>query len=230
LEAVARPGPLACRRILVVDDQAQVRNVLMRALCLAGASVREAPDGHSALQAIEAEIPELILLDLAMPLMDGWGVIAALQASARTASIPVILETSSDDLANLRRAQHLGVAGFISKPFRLGDVVESCRRVLDSQPPPQKAPWVRPGPSAVVLSSVEGEPVARGVILGEEEEGVRVDLERRLTPKRVLRFSLDGLPGTRLARVRWVKVAGERFHHGLSFLPPPDPDPTPDDF
>jgi CheY-like chemotaxis protein len=217
LEA-ARSGPLASRRILVVDDQASVRDVLGRVLAEAGASVRAAADGDSALRAIKAEVPELILLDLAMPVMDGWQVIKALQTSEGTASVPVILETSSDDLMSFRRAQRLGAAAFISKPFRLNDVIETCRRVLEGDRPLRGRSWAGPEASRVELASLEGEILSRGVVLEMDPRETHLDLVRPLALHLVVRLFVDTFEGSRLARVQWVRATGNRYHHGLAFV------------
>jgi CheY-like chemotaxis protein len=217
VEAALPSSPLLSRRILIVDDQASVRDVLGRVLADAGASVREAEDGTSALQAVRVEIPELILLDLAMPIMDGWEVIAALRGSAGTASIPVILETSSDDLASFLRAQRAGAAAFISKPFRLNDVVETCRRVLEGDRPLSGKVSPASQASGVRLRDPQGELLSEGFLLEIEDSGAHVDLERPLPPQLRANLFLDGFEGSRAARIEWVRPSGNRYHHGLSF-------------
>ena len=101
-----QPGrrPLASHTVLIVDDQAPIRNLLTMALSEAGAVVATADDGRTALQQVRARPPELILLDLAMPDVDGWHVLEGLQADPSTARIPVVLQTSSEDLASYARA------------------------------------------------------------------------------------------------------------------------------
>src|SRR5687768_13114905 len=90
-------GPLSGRRILVVDDQPSILDILQEVLRDAGADVDVAVDGPGALRLLQTRLPDLILLDLAMPGMDGWRVLDALQASPQTAGIPVALETSAED-------------------------------------------------------------------------------------------------------------------------------------
>src|SRR5947207_2146998 len=144
------PSPLAARRILVVDDQESIREVLETALRDAGADVLTAGDGASAVRVAQSERPELILLDLAMPGMSGWQVLEALHGSAATAGIPVILQTSSGDFPSFEEARRQGVAAFISKPFRLGDVVETCRRTLHGARPFQGREAGETGPTPTV--------------------------------------------------------------------------------
>ena len=85
----AGAGPLGRRHILIVDDQPSILGLLEVALSQAGAEVRSTADGPEALATLESALPDLILLDLAMPAMDGWQVIDRLMASASTAAIPV---------------------------------------------------------------------------------------------------------------------------------------------
>src|ERR1700730_2369999 len=90
-------APLAAKRILIVDDQDSIRSVLRTALTEAGAEVLDAGGGAAGVEMATRQIPDLILLDIAMPGMNGWQVLEALRSVAETASIPVVLETSSGD-------------------------------------------------------------------------------------------------------------------------------------
>ena len=133
-----------------MDDQAAIRRLLETGLGDAGAEV----SGHGRrgrirplLESIE---PELILLDLSMPGVTGWDVLESLRASGRRDGVPVILQTSADDFDSFDRARRLGVAAFISKPFRLGEVIETCRRVLAAR---CRSRAGRPGAAASPWSS-----------------------------------------------------------------------------
>jgi CheY-like chemotaxis protein len=97
--------------------------------------VSEAEDGEQALELARSETPDLILLDLMMPRLDGWTVAQELATDERTSRIPVIFLTARATTADRRRAEDLGVLGYILKPFdpvRLGplvaDVVARCER------------------------------------------------------------------------------------------------------
>src|SRR5262249_44233368 len=102
-------APLASCRVLVVDDQASIRSVLRAALADAGAEVEEAESGEAALQAVKAHAPQLVLLDLAMPGMNGWQVLEKLRSAPETAALPVILETSSGDFPSYEQARRHAV-------------------------------------------------------------------------------------------------------------------------
>jgi CheY-like chemotaxis protein len=209
--------PLQGRRILIVDDQAAIRGVLEVALSDAGADVHTAPDGLSALELVALSPPELVLLDLAMPGMSGWQVLEKLQASARTASIPVIVQTSAEDYDSFDRAKKLRVAAFVSKPFRLAEVIETSRRVLEGARPLQG----RLEPPAVVpeveVRDATDAQVGVGTLIDRTPGGAQVDLDRPLTvgQKVTLVIKERGKVQPRAALVRWVTKVENRFHHGL---------------
>ena len=211
--------PLARRRILVVDDQASIRGVLEVALSEAGADVRTAPDGAAGIEMVRLNHPELILLDLAMPGMTGWQVLEALQGSPKTSSIPVVLQTSAEDYSSFDRARKLKVAAFLSKPFRLSEVIETCRRILEGARPLQGRQEPGAATPPVQMRDAEDNLVALGWLLGIDQRGAQVDLEVALAVGRQLTLVMqDGAKlTTRPAEVRWVNAVGGRFHHGLVF-------------
>jgi CheY-like chemotaxis protein len=212
------PSPLAARRILVVDDQPSIRGVLEVALREAGAEVLSAADGPSALFLAESSAPDLILLDLSMPGMDGWQVIDALNASTRTLSIPVVLETSASDYASFDRARRQRLAAFISKPFRLGEVIETCRRILDGARPLLGRPERAGEPPKVRVEDGDGNVVAVGRLLDVAGRGAQVELESPLALARRIRLVYTTSAGevSRAAEVRWITSAGNGYLHGLA--------------
>jgi CheY-like chemotaxis protein len=210
--------PLAASRILIVDDQPSIRGVLQVALEEAGADVWTAGDGPSALVILESALPDLILLDLVMPGMDGWEVLKALKASARTARLPVVLETSVHDYASYTNARREGVAAFLSKPFRLNEVIETCRRILDGARPLQGKLLVESAAPEIQLRDAGGNLIGLGHLLDLAPRGAQVDLERPLAPAQSVTLVLSESGGTRTltGEVRWVRKVGERFHHGFA--------------
>ncbi|HET7293669.1 MAG TPA: response regulator [Vicinamibacteria bacterium] len=213
------PPPLASRRILIVDDQPSIRGVLQVALEEAGADVWTAGDGPSALLLLESSVPDVILLDLEMPNMDGWAVIEALRAAPRTAHIPVVLVTGTKDYRSFTRARGLGIAAFVSKPFRLNEVVETGRRILDGARPLQgRVEREAEGPAVQVREST-GALVGIGKLLDLDARGAQVDFERPLATGQLvtLLFAESGGSEARQAEVRWVRKVGEGFHHGFRF-------------
>ena len=213
-----RPQALASRRILVVDDQAAIRRLLQTGLTDAGAEVWTAPEGGSALSMLEEVQPELILLDLSMPGVTGWDVLESLRASGRHVDVPVILQTSADDFDSFERARSLGVAAFVSKPFRLGEVVETCRRVLEGAVPLTGRAAPGGGLPLVQLRDPAGTLLSTGRLLDLAPRGAQVDIDRPLTPGQqvILMVQVPEGPIECPAEVRWVTQAGGGFQHGLA--------------
>lgn len=215
--ALRNDRPLAGNRILVVDDQPSIRGVLERALSEAGADVWTMPDGPSALRSVEHSLPDLILLDLVMPQMDGWAVIAALAAAHRTARVPVILETSAQDFSCFDRAKRQGVAAFISKPFRLSEVIETCRRVLEGARPLQgRSARTEAGPP-VQVRHPEGDMITLGRLLDLGPDGAQIETEEPLALAQAVSLVYRDGGGTVTvpARVRWMTRVGDYYHQGL---------------
>jgi len=213
------PPPLASRRILIVDDQASIRSVLRAALAEAGAQVLEAEGGEAALQSAKTHAPELILLDLAMPGMNGWQMLEALRAAPETATIPVILQTSSGDFPSYEQARRHAVAAFISKPFRLADVVETCRRTLGGARPLLGRSQDEPPPASVQVRDTQGRLLAVGTLVDADAGGAQIELDSALGQGQQIALTVLGAAGPERheAEVRWVSQSERRFVHGLRF-------------
>jgi excisionase family DNA binding protein len=117
-------GPL----VLVVDDDARLREYMRANLELAGYAVAEAEDGEQALRAIEHQAPDLVLLDLVMPGVDGWQLLRQLQE--RHGSIPVIMFSGKvDERAAAEAAEH-GAHGFLGKPFDPEELLARAKQLV----------------------------------------------------------------------------------------------------
>ncbi|HEX3916774.1 MAG TPA: response regulator [Caulobacteraceae bacterium] len=104
-------------RLLFVDDDPILREFAVVNLTTEQAEVETAPDGEAALAQIEARAPDLILLDLEMPKLDGFEVLRRLRRDPRFASIPVIVVTGREDLVAVDRAFEAGATSFVVKPL-----------------------------------------------------------------------------------------------------------------
>jgi CheY-like chemotaxis protein len=115
--------------ILIVDDYADNRELLRLMLEGLGHKVSEAEDGRAGLETARAEIPDLILIDLSMPKLDGWGLLRELREDARTRHVPCVAVTAS---AGGERDSTLakGFDGYLPKPFRRSELVETVERLL----------------------------------------------------------------------------------------------------
>ena len=122
--------------MLVIDDEPAVRDIVQRFLTREGYRVETAASGEEGLRLARAAAPDVITLDVLMPGMDGWAVLAALKADPRLADVPVIMLTIVEE-RNLGYA--LGAAEYLVKPLDRDRLVEVIRR------PPARAPNPRGG-------------------------------------------------------------------------------------
>ena len=116
--------------ILVVDDTPANLQVLAAMLKERGYTVRPVTSGKQALRAAEAEPPDLVLLDIKMPEMNGYEVCAALKANPRLAEIPILFVSALDETENKTRAFRAGGVDYITKPFQFEEVEARVRTHL----------------------------------------------------------------------------------------------------
>ena len=117
-------GPL----VLVVDDDARLREFMRINLTMEGYSVREAASAEEALAAIEDTAPELVLLDVVMPGVDGWQMLQRMQE--RHGSIPVIMFSGKVDETSAGEAEERGARGFVGKPFDPQQLIERAKQLV----------------------------------------------------------------------------------------------------
>jgi two-component system alkaline phosphatase synthesis response regulator PhoP len=103
--------------VLIVDDETAIRLLCRINLSLAGMEVLEAEDGAAALAAARRERPDLILLDVMLPDLDGWEVARALARDEATSEIPVVFLTARADRVDRVRGYEIGAVGYVIKPF-----------------------------------------------------------------------------------------------------------------
>jgi two-component system phosphate regulon response regulator PhoB len=104
--------------VLLVEDEEQLRRVMKDLLEREGYTVAEAGDGVQALDQVDRFAPDIIILDLNLPGMDGYGVLAQLRSRPATRGIPIVVLTAKGDEDNEVRVFELGADDFITKPFR----------------------------------------------------------------------------------------------------------------
>lgn len=118
-------------RILVVDDQITNRDVLIQLLSQAGFVVRGAVDGADGVAQFQAWRPDLILMDLMMPGMDGYDALGQIRGSDAGRSLPVVAVSAKAMAEEQREALDSGFDGFLAKPVRIGEVFEEIRRLTN---------------------------------------------------------------------------------------------------
>jgi CheY-like chemotaxis protein len=120
--------------VLIVEDEPDLRQMYAQQLVLCGFDVIEASDGVEALDRSSSRVPDVILMDLSIPVLDGWEATRRLKADRRTAHIPVIALTAHDGAGELREATAAGCDWLVPKPCLPHDLIDELRRVLTMHP------------------------------------------------------------------------------------------------
>ena len=117
-------------RILVAEDQVHIRSLIEYKLKNSGYEVIAVEDGQAALEKAREFIPTLIMLDVMMPLMTGFEVLAALKADEKTRNIPVLLVTAQSKEHEILKGLELGAEDYITKPFSPNELAARVKKVL----------------------------------------------------------------------------------------------------
>jgi len=121
--------------VLVVDDDADTRRIVSTLLLARGYQVRLAGDGRAAIESIREQRPDLVLLDIMMPGLDGIQVLEVIRADPRTTSLPVILLTAKSGDPDILEGYHLGAQYYVTKPFTSRQLLYAISLVLGAKVP-----------------------------------------------------------------------------------------------
>ena len=116
--------------LLVIEDEAPLRANLVRILSAEGYRVVAAADGDEGIRRVREARPDLVICDILMPRLDGFGVLAALRSQPETAAIPFIFLTASADKEDLARGLQSGANEYVTKPFKIADLLAAVRRLV----------------------------------------------------------------------------------------------------
>lgn len=194
-------------RILVVDDEPQIQRFLKPALSAAGYEVIEAATGAEALKAVATAAPDLVILDLGLPDMDGKDVIASLRGWS---TIPIVILSARDRESEKIAALDLGADDYVEKPFGIGELTARIRSALRHRGKAETAPTVMVADDLTIdtvrrLVSRNGEPI-------------------RLTPKEYDLLTLLGRHAGRVVTHKtlltsvWGPAHGEDMHYLRVFI------------
>lgn len=120
-------------KILVIEDEEAVRTNLLEMLDAEGFSVMGAQDGRTGMQLAQDYVPDLVICDIMMPELDGYGVLAELRRDPLTAAIPFVFLTARADRTDLRRGMELGADDYLVKPFTISEVLRAISTRLDKR-------------------------------------------------------------------------------------------------
>lgn len=123
-------GASSQQRVLIVDDDERLREYLRVNLEMEGYAVREAGSAAEGLAALEEEPPDLILLDVLMPQMDGWDMLRRVRESHGLDTIPVVMFSGKVDEESAVAAEERGAQAFIGKPFDPQQLIASTKQLL----------------------------------------------------------------------------------------------------
>lgn len=138
--AQGHEGAMVQKLVLVVDDDEDNRVILQAILEHAGFAVLLAADGAEAVEQARAHRPAVVLMDLAMPVMNGWDATRRLKDDRSTAGIPVIAFTADDGASLPRRLRQTGFCAYLRKPYPPGQVLEAVRTCLEETA--SEASWI----------------------------------------------------------------------------------------
>ena len=117
--------------VLVVDDEPQARAMLRLIMVRAGFEVVEAKDGYEALDEVARQLPDLMILDIMMPGIDGFYVCEQLRSNERSAALPIIVLSAKTDAESIQRGEEVGATKYLTKPVSPDDLTRHVREVLN---------------------------------------------------------------------------------------------------
>ena len=212
------------RRILVVDDDPEIRAILRGLLEGSGYAVETAASGRQVIEAFPEPSPDLMVLDLAMPDLDGWGVLERLQGRGRLPPVVLLSDRGEDPRKGRFRECILAC---LFKPLQPGAFLGTCRRVLDMAARAEdfiqdrRRDHRRPLIVEVTLLTAEGQPSIHGILIDLSRRGFQMELGVSLDPGTPLR-ALVPIPGAASlsleGRVRWRQALPGGFLVGGDLL------------
>ena len=117
------------KKVLIADDEAHIR-LLMRSILAKDYIILEASDGEEAVDVARTERPDLILMDIMMPKLDGVGACNIIKSDSTTKGIPVIMVSARGDKVDQEYAKDMGADGYITKPFSSQELLGTINRIL----------------------------------------------------------------------------------------------------
>jgi CheY-like chemotaxis protein len=118
------------KKILIVEDEENLLKLTSLLLTTKGYEIKGVMDGPSALEAVASTKPNLVLLDIMIPIIDGYEVCRQIKANELTRHIPVIMLSSKKSKEDLVKAEQVGADWYITKPFKSAMVIETIQRFL----------------------------------------------------------------------------------------------------
>lgn len=169
----AKLGPMVAMKVLIVDDEPDVRDALRRSLSFEGYETELAVDGFDALEKAAASEPDLVLLDVLMPRMDGLTAARRLRGSGTR--VPILMLTARDTVGDRVTGLDAGADDYLVKPFELDELLARIRALLrrttyaQEQAREQTGEGGDGGPGGLAFADLRMDPVTREVTRGERQ-------------------------------------------------------------
>jgi DNA-binding response OmpR family regulator len=219
-------APSLGKRILVVDDEEDVRFLVSRMLADMGYEMDMAVDGAEGMYKIRAQRPDLIILDLMMPNVDGYGVLASLRTMPDPP--PVVVLTARGDYDSFARIVREGASAYVTKPFRFHELIATCQSVLMGGARTDVVVHERRrDPRRVIMAEVkvlsrDQTPIALGELVDLSAGGAQIHLAVRLDVGTRVRVALHLPVGSSAfnleGEVQWQRQVPRGFAHGVAFV------------
>ncbi len=123
----------AMKKILAIEDEARTRNLLLEFLAIEGYNTAGAENGSIGVQKAQEELPDLVICDIVMPQLDGYGVLKALRQNSATAIVPFIFLSDKVSQADIRKGMELGADDYLTKPCTLKELLQAIATQLQKQ-------------------------------------------------------------------------------------------------
>jgi len=122
------------QKILIIEDEATLQKALQEILLQEGYEVISALDGKRGLELVRSEMPDMILLDLILPKMDGFEVLEAIKKDEKVKEIPIIILTNLGSVEDVQRALDLGATNYMVKAdYNLSDIVDKIKKIIEKK-------------------------------------------------------------------------------------------------
>ena len=119
------------KKVLVIEDDAEVASLLSEFIELNGYKAVKAPDGFTGMQMVEEIDPDLVLLDIMLPKMNGFDVLLKIKSQSKTKDVPVLMCSALNGMRDVEKCCQWGAAGYITKPFDLARVSRKIDSILN---------------------------------------------------------------------------------------------------
>jgi len=161
------------RKILIVDDEKELVKLITFHMSIAGYDVLSANNGAEAIEICEQKKPDLIILDIMLPRIDGWEVCRRLRLNAHTRDIPIIMLSALSEVTDKLRGFDLGADDYVTKPFSPRELVVRVKRVLarsENKPLPPRS--IKIGPLEIDGEDFIVKRENKEIVLTEKEKGI----------------------------------------------------------